>query len=133
MGKRRSGKRPALTRREQQIMDVVYAGGRVTAAQVRERIDDAPSDSAIRTLLRLLEEKGHLRHESEGPRYVYVPTTSRAEAGRSAVRHLVETFFEGSVEEAMSALLAANSDRVDDTTLARLAAKIATARKKEKK
>ena len=114
-------------------MDVVYAGERVTAAQVRERIDDAPSDSAIRTLLRLLEEKGHLRHESDGPRYVYLPTTSRTAAGRSAVRHVVETFFEGSVEEAVSALLAANRDRVDDTTLERLAAKIAAARKKEKK
>ncbi len=109
-------------------MDVLYTRGRVTAAEVQAGIADAPSYSAIRTLLRLLEEKGHIRHVKEGPRYVYLPTTPRDEAGRRAVRHLVETFFEGSVEEAVSALLEANEDRVDGETLERLARSIADAR-----
>jgi BlaI family transcriptional regulator, penicillinase repressor len=94
-----------LTRRERQIMDVVYARGRVTVAEVLEGLSDAPSYSTVRTLLRLLEEKGRLRHEEAGPRYVYIPTLPREKARRSALRNVIHTFFDGSTEDAMAALL----------------------------
>ena len=94
-----------LTRRERQIMDVVYARGRVTVAEVLEGLPDPPSYSSVRTLLRLLEEKGQLRHEVAGPRYVYVPTVRREKARRSALRNVIRTFFDGSTEDAMAALL----------------------------
>ena len=94
-----------LTRRERQIMDVVYARGRATVAEVLEGLSDAPSYSTVRTLLRLLEEKGRLRHEEAGPRYVYIPTVPREKARRSALRNVIHTFFDGSTEDAMAALL----------------------------
>ena len=94
-----------LTRRERQIMDVVYARGRATVAEVLEGLSDAPSYSTVRTLLRLLEEKGRLRHEEAGPRYVYIPTVPREKARRSALRNVLQTFFDGSTEDAMAALL----------------------------
>lgn len=94
-----------LTRRERQIMDVVYARGRATVAEVLEGLSDAPSYSTVRTLLRLLEEKGRLRHEEAGPRYVYIPTVPRERARRSALRNVIQTFFDGSTEDAMAALL----------------------------
>ena len=86
----------SLSRRERQIMDVVYRLGRATAAEVQEGLPDPPSYSAVRALLRVLEEKGHLRHEQDGPRNVYVPTVPRDAARSSAVRALLETFFGGS-------------------------------------
>lgn len=128
MGRRRDA-RPALTRRERQIMDVIYRSGRATAAEVREGLPDAPSYSAVRALLRLLEEKGHVRHEADGPRYVYSPTTPRDDAGRSALLHLVSTFFEGSVEDAVSTLLDEKSRDLDASALDRLAERIAQAKK----
>lgn len=94
-----------LTRRERQIMDVVYARGRATVAEVLEALPDPPGYSSVRTLLRLLEEKGRLRHEENGPRYVYIPTVPREKASRSALRNVIQTFFDGSTEDAMAALL----------------------------
>ena len=94
-----------LSRRERQIMDVVYRFGQVTAAEVLAELPDPPGYSAVRAMLRLLEEKGHVRHEQDGPRYVYMPTVNRDKARRSAMRHLVRTFFDGSTEDAVAALL----------------------------
>jgi len=86
-------------------MDVLYRRGRATAAEVRQEIPDPPGYSAVRAMLRVLEEKGHIRHEEEALRYVFIPTASRTQATRSAVAHLVATFFEGSTERAVAALL----------------------------
>ncbi|MEO7964774.1 MAG: BlaI/MecI/CopY family transcriptional regulator [Gemmatimonadaceae bacterium] len=95
----------SLSRRERQIMDVVYAMGRATAAEIHERLPDPPHSAAVRTLLRILEEKGHLQHEKSGPRHVYFPTTPRDVARRSALRHVIGTFFGGSRAAAVAALL----------------------------
>jgi predicted transcriptional regulator len=94
-----------LSRRERQIMDVIYRHGRVTAAEVLAELPEPPGYSAVRAMLRLLEEKGHIRHEQDGPRYVYLPTVNREKARRTAMRHLVRTFFDGSTEDAVAALL----------------------------
>ena len=120
-----------LSRRERQIMDIVYRRGRATAAEVRGELPEAPSYSAVRALLRLLEEKGHLTHEQEGPRYVFFPTTSRKEAGKTALDGLVRTFFEGSVERLVSTLLDTKSQELSDEELERIAAMIDAARKDE--
>ena len=95
----------ALSRRERQIMDVIFRLGRATAAQVHAELPDPPHAAAVRTLLRILEEKGQLRHVKEGPRHVYLPTTSRAVAQRSALRHLLGTFFDGSRTAVLAALV----------------------------
>jgi BlaI family transcriptional regulator, penicillinase repressor len=95
----------SLSRRERQIMDVVYALGRATAAEIHERLPNAPHSAAVRTLLRILEEKGHLQHEKSGPRHVYFPTTPRDVARSSALGHLIGTFFGGSRAAAVAALL----------------------------
>ena len=94
-----------LSRRERQIMDVLYQLGEATAAEVQERLPEPPSYSAVRAMLRILEDKGHIRHHEDGPRYVFAPVVARDTAQRSAVRHLLRTFFDGSVEDAMAALL----------------------------
>ena len=94
-----------LSRRERQIMDIIYARGRATAAEVNAQLPDPPSYSAVRTLLRILEEKGHIRHREEGPHYIYLPTQARKKASRSALRRLVETFFEGSLANTVAALV----------------------------
>ncbi|MEN8375070.1 MAG: BlaI/MecI/CopY family transcriptional regulator [Gemmatimonadota bacterium] len=94
-----------LSRRERQIMDVLYRRGRASVAEVRSGIADPPSYSAVRALLRVLEDKGHARHEEEGPRYVYLPTVPRTEARDSALKHMVRTFFDGSTAQAVAALL----------------------------
>jgi predicted transcriptional regulator len=99
-----------LSRRERQIMDLVYRHAHMTAAEIHEHLPDAPVPAAVRTMLRILEEKGHLRHEKDGPRHVYYPVTPRSVAQRSAVRHLVGTFFNGSRAAAVAALLE-ESDR----------------------
>jgi len=96
---------PSLSRRERQIMDVLYRMGRATAAEIQESLPLAPSYSATRALLRILEEKGHIRHETDGPRYVFVPKVSRDSAKKSALRHLVQTFFEGSAAKLVSTLV----------------------------
>jgi len=115
-----------LSRRERQIMDALYRLGRATAAEVREALPDAPSDSAVRTHLRILEEKGHVGHTQDGPRYVYTPTVAPEKASRSALRHLVRTFFDGSPERAVAALLDASN--LSDHDLDRMAALIEQAR-----
>src|SRR5918996_11287 len=110
-----------LSRRERQIMDVLYANGRATAAEVQSAIPDAPSYSAVRAMLRILEDKGHVRHEQDGPRYVYVPTVARDNVKQSALRHVLQTFFDGSAEQAISALLGDKAAQLSDAELDRLA------------
>jgi len=85
----------SVSRRERQILDILYERGRSTAAEVHERLPDAPSYSSVRTLLRILEEKGHVRHEQEGPRYVFIPKVPRDKAKQSALKRLISTFFDG--------------------------------------
>ena len=117
-----------LSRRERQIMDFLYQKGRATAAEVQANIPDPPGYSAVRAMLRVLEEKGHARHEQDGPRYVYVPRVARDRAKRSALRHVVRTFFDGSAEQAMAALLDDRSAKLSDEDLDRLARLIDKAR-----
>ena len=118
-----------LSRRERQIMDVLYELGRATSAEVRERLPDPPSYSAVRAMLRILEDKGHLRHEQEGPRYVFFPAVPRETARESALRRVVRTFFDGSAEGAMTALLDLGVEDLDEEALQRLANRIAEARR----
>src|SRR3954463_1854164 len=94
-----------LSRRERQILDILYQRGQATAAEVQTALPEPPSYSAVRALLRILEDKGHVRHEQDGPRYLYVPTIARDNAQRSALKHILQTFFDGSAEQAISALL----------------------------
>jgi BlaI family penicillinase repressor len=121
-----------FSRRERQIMDILYARGRASAADIREALPDAPTYSAVRAKLRVLEEKGHIRHEEESLRYVYLPTIPRDTARRSALRHLVTTFFEGSVEQAVAALLDVSSASLDERELDRIAGLVEEAKKESK-
>ena len=109
-----------LSRRERQIVDILYAHGRATAAEVQASLPDPPSYSAVRAMLRILEDKGHVRHEQDGPRYVYVPTIARENAKRSALRHVLQTFFDGSAEQAISALLDDDAAKLSEKELDRL-------------
>lgn len=120
-----------LSRRERQIMDVLFQRGRATAADVQDALPDPPSYSAVRALLRILEDKGHARHEAEGPRYVYLPRHDRDKARQSAMRHLVKTFFNGSTGDAVAALLGSEAPRLAPDQLDRLAALISEARKED--
>jgi predicted transcriptional regulator len=117
-----------LSRRERQIMDVIYRRGRATAAEVLDDIPDPPSYSAVRAMLRLLEEKGHVRHEQDGPRYVFLPTVNRDRARKSALKHVVRTFFDGSATEAVAALLDADA-KLSESDLDRLSTMIQNARR----
>jgi predicted transcriptional regulator len=119
-----------LSRRERQIMDVLYREGRATAGRVQELIDEPPSYSAVRALLRVLEEKECVRHESEGREYVYLPIVPRERATQSALGHLVQTFFGGSTEAAVAALL--KKEKLSRSELDRLARMIDDAKKGEK-
>ena len=119
----------SLTRRERQIMDVLYRLGRATAADVQLELPGNPSYSTVRTQLRVLEEKGHVRHDAVGLRYVYAPTVARASARRRALKHIVETFFDGSPAKAVAALLGGDAAALSDDELARIEALIAEARK----
>ena len=118
-----------LGRRERQIMDVLVRRKRATAAEVLADLPDAPSYSAVRGMLRLLEEKGYARHEWDGPRHVYLPAVASERLQRDAVRHLVETFFENSTEQAVVALLGEGDRRLSAEQYDRLAKLIAQARK----
>ncbi len=118
----------SLSRRERQIMDVVYRHGSATAQDVREQIPDAPSYSAVRALLRVLEDKRHLKHRHDGPRYVYYPTVARDRARKSALKQLLSTFFDDSPEAAVAALLDMSTDDLDQDELDRLASMIERAR-----
>jgi predicted transcriptional regulator len=118
-----------LSRRERQIMDYLYRSGRASAAEVQENLPDPPGYSAVRALLRVLEDKGHVRHEQDGPRYLYVPTLGRDRAKRGALRHVVRTFFDGSKEQVVAALLDDRSTRLSEAELERLSRLIERARK----
>jgi len=118
-----------LSRRERQIMDILYARGTASVADVLDNLPDPPSYSAVRAMLRVLEDKGHLKHRQEGPRYVYEPIQSRARARRSAMQRLVQTFFDGSTEQTVAALLDLKGDQLDDAELRRLSDLIEKARK----
>ena len=111
----------ALTKRERQIMDALYRLGRATAAEVMETVPGAPSYSTVRTQLRVLESKGHVRHEEHGLRYVYMPTVPRHTARKSALKHLVDTFFDGSHAKVVAALLGGEAARISDDELTRIA------------
>lgn len=119
----------ALSRRERQIMDVLFRLGRATAADVKVALPGEPTDSTVRTQLRVLEQKGHVRHEEEGLRYVYMPVLRRDAARRSALRHLANTFFEGSAEKMVAAVLGGEAARLTDDDLDRIAALVEQARK----
>jgi predicted transcriptional regulator len=119
----------ALTRRERQIMDILYRHGRATAAEVMAELSGDPSYSTVRTQLRVLEEKGHVSHYEEGVRYVYLPGVPRRAARRSALKHLVETFFDGSAEQVVAAVLGGEGTRLSDEELARIAELVAKAKK----
>ena len=118
-----------FTRREREIMDIIYQRGQATAAEVMENMQDPPSYSAVRALLRVLEEKGNLRHELNGQRYVFRPTVRRATAKRSALKRMVDVFFDGSTEAAVAALLETSQPRLTTDEWERLAALIERARK----
>lgn len=113
-------------------MDVIYRLGKATAADVHAALPDPPTYTAVRGLLRVLVEKGQLRHEQEGRRYVYLPSTPRRAAGASWITHVVKTFFAGSPTEAMAALLGSERDRISDAELARLAALVAKAQRNKR-
>ncbi|MGH7726925.1 MAG: BlaI/MecI/CopY family transcriptional regulator [Candidatus Eiseniibacteriota bacterium] len=121
-----------LSRRERQIMDALYALGRASVAQVRERMPDPPGYSAVRAFLRILEEKGHVRHEEDGPRYVYLPVVPARRAQRAAVSHLVRTFFQGSAERTMAALIESADTKLSHDELDRIEQLVIRARKKGK-
>ena len=118
-----------LTRRERQIMDILYRRERATAADVMKDLSGNPNYSTVRTQLRVLEEKGHVRHEEEGLRYVYMPAVSRQAARKSALKHLVHTFFEGSSEQVVAAVLGGEATRLSEDDLERIADLVAKARK----
>ena len=126
------GSRPeeALSRRERQIMDVIYALGEATAASVADRLPDPPTRTAVRTMLRILEQKGHLLHRQEGLKFVYRASRTRARAGRTALQRVLRTFFDGSLEKAVAAHLGDAANELSAQELDRLADLIEQARKK---
>jgi BlaI family penicillinase repressor len=123
------GPHSALSRRERQIMDILYRLGRATANEVMAELPGSPNYSTVRTQLRVLEGKGHVRHEDQGLRYIYMPTVPRHAVRQSALRHLIETFFEGSAEKMLSTLLGSEGARLTEGELERLAQLIEKARK----
>jgi BlaI family transcriptional regulator, penicillinase repressor len=122
-----------LSRRERQIMDILYRRGRASASEILEAMADPPTYSAVRAKLRVLEEKGHIRHEEEALRYVYLPTVARDSARRSAMRHMLSTFFDDSVEQAVAALLDVSSANLAPADLDRISRLIEDARPESKK
>src|SRR5215471_16056350 len=119
----------ALSRRERQIMEILFQRGKASASEVREAMEDAPSYSAVRAMLRVLEEKGHLKHQAEGLRYVYVPVVTREKAKRSAVKHLLDTFFSDSPEQVVAALLDVSAERLTREELDRMSELIEKAKR----
>ncbi|HUB78629.1 MAG TPA: BlaI/MecI/CopY family transcriptional regulator [Bryobacteraceae bacterium] len=120
-----------LSRRERQIMDILYQRGKLPAAAVREAMPDAPSYSAVRAMLRVLEEKGHVKHQEEGLKYVYVPTVARDKAKRSAVKHLLDTFFADSPSQVVAALLDVSAPRLTREDLDRMSEMIERVKNEE--
>lgn len=127
MGKRKSQR--DLGRRERQIMDVIFECGEASVAEVLARLPDPPSYSAVRTMIRYLESKGYLRHRREGVKYIYRPTEPKESVSRSAIRHLVKTFFGGSAPDAVAAILDVSSEKLSDDDLDRIERLIDEARK----
>ena len=125
----KSSTHSTLTRRERQIMDVLYRLGRATAADVMAALPGEPNYSTVRTQLRVLEDKGHVRHDEEGLRYVYAPAVPRHAARKSALKHLVETFFDGSAEQVVAAVLGGEASHLSDDDLERISALIEKTRK----
>lgn len=121
-----------LSRRERQIMEILYRDGKASVSQVMEAMHDAPGYSAVRAMMRVLEEKGHVRHQAEGLKYVYVPVVAREKAKRSAVKHLLDTFFSEAPEQVVAALLDVSSNRLTNEELDRMSAMIEKARKEGK-
>ncbi len=121
-----------LSRRERQIMDILYQRGKGSASDVREAMEDAPGYSAVRAMLRVLEEKGHVKHQAEGLKYVYVPVVAREKAKRSAVKHLLDTFFAGAPEQIVAALLDVSATRLTREELDRMSEMIEKAKREEK-
>jgi len=119
----------ALTRRERHIMDILFRLGRATAEEVMKELSGTPSYSTVRTQLRVLEQKGHVRHEEVGRRFVYMPVVRRQAVRKSALRHVVDTFFDGSVEQVVAALLGGEAARLSDDELARIRDLVDKARK----
>jgi BlaI family transcriptional regulator, penicillinase repressor len=122
-----------LSRRERQIMDFLYQAGRATAAELMKALPGDPSDSTVRTQLRVLEAKGHVRHEEDGVKYVYYPVVPRRVVRKSALKHVMNTFFDGSAEKVVAALLGADGGRLSDEELDRIADMVAKARAEESK
>ena len=122
-----------LSRRERQIMDVVYRRGSATAAEITADLPDPPTSTAVRTMLRILEDKGHLTHEQDGVRYVYRAVVDRQQARESVISHVIRTFFDGSAEQAMATLIDRSGSDLTDAELARLAGLIAKARKRQER
>jgi predicted transcriptional regulator len=129
--RRRSASSDPLTRRERQIMDIVYAAGRATAKEIEERMPDAPTHATVRTLLRVLLGKGHLKHRKEGRAFVYTPTQPPGTAARNALRRMVDVFFAGSVERAVSGLLDVSGRPPSAEELDRMEQLIREARRKQ--
>jgi BlaI family transcriptional regulator, penicillinase repressor len=121
-----------LSRRERQIMEILYQRGKASASEVRDAIQDAPSYSAVRAMLRVLENKGHVKHQAEGLKYVYVPVVAREKAKRSAVKHLLDTFFSDSPEQVVAALLDVSAKRLTREELDRMAEMIEKAKQEGK-
>jgi BlaI family penicillinase repressor len=121
-----------LSRRERQILEILIEQGKASASEVRAAMPDAPSYSAVRTLLRVLEDKGHVRHKAEGLRYIYLPTVGREKAKRTAVKHLLKTYFNGSPEQIVAALLDVSSTQLTGDELDRMAQMIEKARQEGK-
>ena len=121
-----------LSRRERQIMEILYQRGKASASEVRGAMEDAPSYSAVRAMLRVLEEKGHVKHQAEGLKYVYLPIVTHEKAKRSAVKHLLDTFFSNSPEQVVAALLDVSSKRLSREELDRMAEMIDKAKKEGK-
>lgn len=118
-----------LSRRERQIMDIIYQRGQATAQDIQDNLPDPPSYSAVRAMLRLLEEKGYLKHQQDGQRYVFLPTLAREKARKSALKQMLETFFDGSTEQAVAALLSLSRTKLKQDELERLSHMIEEARK----
>ena len=121
-----------LSRREREILEILYQKGKASAAEVQEALENPPTYSGARAMLRVLEEKGHVKHESEGLKYVYIPVVNRDKAKRSAVKHLVDTFFRDAPEQVVAALLDVSSKRLTREELDRMAEMIEKAKKEGK-
>jgi BlaI family transcriptional regulator, penicillinase repressor len=130
--KQRASSPSPLSRRERQIMDIIYRLGRATVSEVMEQLTGQPAYSTVRAQLRVLEEKGHVRHEEHGLRYVYLPSVPRHQVRQSALKHLVDTFFEGSAGKAVAALLGKEGFKISEEELDRISQLIEKAKKEDR-